>query len=64
MATMIPENAEEFKTEGERHFYRFLEAVAKPDSKHISWYTPDIEGKEPDISFLYPTSGKIASLND
>jgi hypothetical protein len=49
MATMIPENVEEFKTEGERQFYKFLEAVAKPDAGHVTWYTPDIEGKEPDF---------------
>ena len=55
MATMIPENVEEFKTEGERQFYKFLEAVAKPDAGHITWYTPDIEGKEPDF-ILYSRS--------
>lgn len=33
MATMIPENVENFKTDGERQFYKFLEAVAEPDSK-------------------------------
>jgi hypothetical protein len=38
---------DEFKTEGEKRFYRFLEAVAKPDSKYTIWYLPDIEGKEP-----------------
>jgi hypothetical protein len=55
MAIMIPENVEEFKTEGERQFYRFLEAVAKPDAGHITWYTPDIEGREPDF-ILYSRS--------
>jgi hypothetical protein len=33
MATMIPKGIEEFKTEGERRFYRFLESVAKPDQE-------------------------------
>jgi superfamily I DNA and RNA helicase len=55
MAIMIPENVEEFKTEGERQFYKFLEEVAKPDAGHITWYTPDIEGKEPDF-ILYSRS--------
>jgi hypothetical protein len=30
MATMIPGNIEEFETEGEKAFYKFLEGVAKP----------------------------------
>ncbi|MBW1725366.1 MAG: hypothetical protein JRD87_06615 [Deltaproteobacteria bacterium] len=49
MATMIPENVERFTTEGERQFYKFLEFVAKPDSQNIVWYSPDINGREPDF---------------
>jgi hypothetical protein len=30
MATMIPGDIEEFGTEGEKAFYKFLEGVAKP----------------------------------
>ncbi len=45
MATMIPENVEQFTTEGEKQFYRFLESVAKPDSQYIAWYTPDLKGR-------------------
>jgi len=48
MATMIPENVEYFKTDGERQFYKFLETVAKPDSRYFAWYTPDIKDREPD----------------
>ena len=59
MAIMIPENVEEFKTDGERQFYRFLEAVARPDDQHITWYTPDIEGKEPDFIFFSRNVGLI-----
>jgi hypothetical protein len=59
MATMIPENVEEFKTEGERQFYKFLEVVAKPDSRHITWYTPNIEGKEPDFILFSQNVGLI-----
>ena len=59
MAIMIPENVEEFKTEGERQFYKFLEAVAKPDAGHIIWYTPDIEGKEPDFILFSRSVGLI-----
>jgi len=32
MATMIPSDIEEFETEGEKTFYKFLEGVAKPDA--------------------------------
>jgi len=45
MAFMIPQDIQEFKTEGERRFYRFLKVVAKPDSQYIAWYLPDIDEK-------------------
>jgi hypothetical protein len=35
MATMIPNDVEEFGTEGERVFYRFLQSVAKPDLRYV-----------------------------
>ena len=47
MATMIPSDNEEFRTEGEKAFFKFLESVAKPDSHYICWYTPDVEGQGP-----------------
>ena len=59
MATMIPENVEQFTTEGEKQFYRFLESVAKPDSQNIVWYSPDIEGKEPDFILFSHQVGLI-----
>jgi hypothetical protein len=49
MATMIPNDVEEFQTEGERVFSRFLQSVAKPDSRYVAWYLPDVNGKEPDF---------------
>jgi len=55
MATMIPENVETFKTDGEMRFYRFLDSVAKPDKSYLVWYTPDVRGKEPDF-ILYSDS--------
>ena len=45
MATMFHSDNEEFKTEGERRFYRFLKVVAKPDSHYLAWYLPDIDEK-------------------
>ncbi|MHC4457425.1 MAG: 3'-5' exonuclease [Planctomycetota bacterium] len=59
MALMIPENVEQFATDGERQFYRFLEGVAKPDSTHIAWYTPDIHGNEPDFLLFSTHAGMI-----
>lgn len=56
---MIPENVKTFTTEGERQFYKFLEVVAKPDSRHITWYTPNIEGKEPDFILFSQNVGLI-----
>ena len=49
MATMIPNDVDEFQTEGERVFFRFLQSVAKPDSRYVVWYLPDVNGKEPDF---------------
>jgi hypothetical protein len=49
MATMIPDDVEEFKTDGERVFFNFLRSVAKPDSRYIVWYLPDIRDREPDF---------------
>jgi hypothetical protein len=49
MAMMIPGDIGEFGTEGERTFYKFLEGVAKPDAHYLCWYTPDINGNEPDF---------------
>jgi len=49
MATMIPNDVEEFQTEGERVFFRFLQSVAKPDSRYVAWYLPDVNGNEPDF---------------
>ena len=46
---MIPNDVEEFQTEGERVFFRFLQSVAKPDSRYVAWYLPDVNGKEPDF---------------
>ena len=59
MATMIPANVETFITEGEKQFYRFLESAAKPDSKYIAWYTPDLKGKEPDFILFSDKVGLI-----
>jgi len=59
MATMIPDDIERFTTDGERQFYQFLHAVAKPDSQFVTWYTPDIEGKEPDFILFCNKTGLI-----
>jgi hypothetical protein len=48
MATMIPNDVEELQTEGERAYFRFLHSVAKPDSRYVVWYLPDVNGKETD----------------
>ena len=59
MAQMIPENAESFATGGEERVYKFLETVAKPDSQYLSWYTPDIEDREPDFILFSNATGLI-----
>ncbi len=59
MALMIPADMSEFKTEGERRFYRFLENVALPHNDYIVWYTPDINGREPDFILFSRNAGLI-----
>src|SRR4030042_7074554 len=59
MAEMIPSDVEELGTEGERVFYRFLEAVAKPDTQHVCWYLPDIKRNEPDFILFSEHVGLI-----
>jgi hypothetical protein len=59
MALMIPQDVKEFKTEGEKQFYAFLESVAKPDSRYIAWYTPDIDDREPDFLLYSEKTGLI-----
>lgn len=44
MAVMIPDGVEHFGTVWERQFYGFLKTAAKPDSKYLAWYLPDING--------------------
>ena len=59
MATMIPSDMQDFNTEGERRFYEFVQAVAKPDQKYTCWYLPDIEGREPDFILFCDEIGLI-----
>ena len=59
MAYMIPQNVEQFITEGERQTYRFLEAVAKPDNRFVCWYLPDVQGREPDFILYSQKNGMI-----
>jgi len=59
MAVMIPSDVENFSTDGERQFYGFLKAVAKPDSKYLVWYLPDIHF--PDLIMKAPNNRRICS---
>ena len=59
MAFMLPEQVDSFKTEGEGRFYRFLATVARLDSSYLAWYTPDLQGKEPDFILYSDSVGLI-----
>ncbi len=59
MAIMIPEDVEKFTTDGERQVYQFFTAVAKPDPAYIVWYSPDIQGREPDFILYNDTVGLV-----
>ncbi len=57
MAVMIPDDVAQFSTDGERQFYGFLKTAAKPDSKYMAWYLPDINGREPDFILYCKDTG-------
>jgi len=59
VANMLPSDNHNFTTDGEKAFYRFLHACAKPDDKYIAWYQPDILGSEPDFILYAKDSGLI-----
>ena len=59
MALMIPHDIDEFHTEGEGRFYKFLESIAKPDDNYVAWYLPDINGREPDFLLYANNVGLI-----
>ena len=63
MATMFPalsaEEAMDFTTPGEGRLYRFLQSALRPDATFLVWYSPDVEGREPDFIIFSPESGII-----
>jgi hypothetical protein len=59
MAFMIPQDVQEYKTDGEKQFYAFLESYAKPDTAFIAWYTPDIDDHEPDFLLYNQKTGLV-----
>jgi len=59
MATMIPDDTQDFTTPGEGIFYRFLQRCAKPDEKYLTWYQPDIAGREPDFILYSQDAGLV-----
>jgi len=59
VALMFPQENKTFHTEGEKHFYTFLEKVAKPDTDYIAWYTPNINDNEPDFLLYVHNLGLI-----
>ncbi|RMG85932.1 MAG: hypothetical protein D6708_14930 [Candidatus Dadabacteria bacterium] len=59
MATMIPDGVGAFHTDGERRFYAFLQEVARPDGEFVAWYTPDVDGREPDFVLFHPDLGLV-----
>lgn len=59
MATIIPLNNTEFTTAGERRFYQFLRDALKPDSQCFAWYSPTVDGLEPDFVVYTPEVGLV-----
>ncbi len=59
MAMTIPPDVEQFTTDGKHQFYRFLEAVAKPDREFLVWYCPDVEEREPDFILYHDRIGLL-----
>lgn len=62
---MIPDDVDQFSSDGERQFYGFLKTAAKPDNNYLAWYLPDINGREPDfILFCKDTGLTIFEVKD
>ncbi len=59
MAHLIPINNTAFTTSGERRFYAFLRDAVKPDSHCLAWYSPSVDGLEPDFILYTPEEGLI-----
>ena len=59
MATIIPINNAAFATIGEQRFYAFLRDAIKPDSECLAWYSPSVNGLEPDFVLYTPKEGLI-----
>ena len=59
MAHMIPSDVRQFHTRGEEEFYLFLKSYAKPDSRYIVWYLPDINDHEPDFILYSQNTGLV-----
>jgi hypothetical protein len=59
MATIIPLNNTVFATAGERRFYQFLCDALKPDSQCLAWYSPSVDGLEPDFVVYTPEVGLV-----
>ena len=59
MATIIPLNNTAFTTHGERTFYGFLRDALKPDSQCFAWYSPSVDGLEPDFVLYTPEVGLV-----
>lgn len=59
MATILPLDNTHFTTVGERSFYTFLRDALKPDSQCFAWYSPSVEGLEPDFILYTPEVGLV-----
>ena len=59
MATILPLDNTVFATPGEGRFYAFLRDAVKPDSHCLAWYSPSLEGLEPDFILYIPEEGLI-----
>lgn len=62
MAVMIPDDVQNFCTEGERHFYGLLKTAAKPASKYLAWYLPDIRGRVHRLFWVYRDTSAITDF--
>lgn len=59
MLNIIPDDADSFQTEGEKRFYLFLREATRASTKYLSWYAPDISGREPDFILFSKDVGLV-----
>ncbi|WP_165352096.1 AAA family ATPase [Solidesulfovibrio carbinolicus] len=59
MAQFFPACTNDFRTDGEERFYRFLDDATGKGNRFLVWYGPNVGGFEPDFIVFHPDIGLV-----